>query len=236
MIKAILFDLDGTLLPMDLEVFLEEYLRRFAIAMAPAGHTPESFRQAVFAGTAAMVKNDGSRTNDKAFWEAYFNLFGAESIGDYQLLEDYYYNDFQNVRHVCGFDPRAAETVRHLKSMGYRLILATNPLFPAIATHSRVRWIGLEPEDFELITTFENSCFAKPNLKYFREILDKQGLKPEECLMVGNDVAEDMVARNLGLKVFLMTDCLINKPNADISQFPHGSFPELLAYIEELVQ
>lgn len=234
MIKAILFDLDGTLLPMDLDVFLEDYLRRFTIFMAPAGHTPESFRQAVFAGTAAMVKNDGSRTNADAFWESYFNLFGKESTQDMELLEDYYHKDFQNVRHVCGFDPRAAETIRQLKSMGYRLILATNPLFPATATHSRVRWIGLEPEDFELITTFENSCFAKPNPQYYLEILDKQGLKPEECVMVGNDVAEDMVARHAGLKVFLMTDCLINKPNADINQFPHGSFPELMDFIRGL--
>ena len=234
MIKAILFDLDGTLLPMDLDIFLNDYLTRFTLSMAPAGHTPEEFRKAVWAGTAAMVKNDGSRTNEEVFWEAYFTLFGAESIQDRELLEAYYYNDFQNVRKVCGFDPRAAEAIREIKAMGYRTILATNPLFPAIATNSRVRWIGLQPEDFELITTFENSCYAKPNLKYFEEIMEKQGLKPEECVMVGNDVAEDMVARHLGLKVFLMTDCLINKPGADITQFPHGSFPELMEFIRGL--
>lgn len=234
MIKAILFDLDGTLLPMDLEVFLHDYLTRFTVSMAPAGHTSEQFQQAVWAGTAAMVKNDGSRTNEEAFWESYFRLFGAESAQDRELLEAYYYNDFQNVRQVCGFDPRAAESIRQIRAMGYSTILATNPLFPAIATHSRVRWIGLEPEDFELITTFENSCYAKPNLKYFEEILAKQGLKPEECVMVGNDVAEDMVARHLGLKVFLMTDCLINKPGLDIDQFPHGSFPELMEFIRGL--
>jgi len=234
MIKAILFDLDGTLLPMDLDEFLNDYLTRFTLSMAPAGHTSEEFSKAVWAGTAAMVKNDGSRTNEEVFWEAYFTLFGAESIQDRELLEAYYYNDFQNVRKVCGFDPRAAEAIREIKAMGYRTILATNPLVPAIATHSRVRWIGLQPEDFELITTFENSCYAKPNLKYFEEIMEKQGLKPEECVMVGNDVAEDMVARHLGLKVFLMTDCLINKPGADITQFPHGSFPELMEYIRGL--
>ena len=234
MIKAILFDLDGTLLPMDLAIFLNDYLTRFTLSMAPAGHTPEEFRKAVWAGTAAMVKNDGSRTNEEVFWEAYFALFGAESIQDRELLEAYYYNDFQNVRKVCGFDPRAAEAIREIKAMGYRTILATNPLFPAIATHSRVRWTGLQPEDFELITSFENSCYAKPNLKYFEEIMEKQGLKPEECVMVGNDVAEDMVARHLGLKVFLMTDCLINKPGADITQFPHGSFPELMEFIRGL--
>ena len=52
--------------------------------------------------------------------------------------------------------------------------------------------------------------------------------------MVGNDVNEDMVARELGMKVFLLTDCILNKDNKDISQYPCGSFPELLDYIWSL--
>ena len=116
----------------------------------------------------------------------------------------------------------------------YRVALATNPLFPAVATLSRIQWAGLNPEDFELVTTYENSRFCKPNPDYYREILGKLKLDGEECLMVGNDVGEDMIARRLGMKVFLLTDCLINKDNADISQFPNGSFPELLHYIRSL--
>ena len=71
-------------------------------------------------------------------------------------------------------------------------------------------------------------------MDYYRDILNKMGLKAEECLMVGNDVSEDMVARDLGMQVFLLTDCIINKENKDISQYPNGSFPELLAYIRAL--
>lgn len=52
--------------------------------------------------------------------------------------------------------------------------------------------------------------------------------------MVGNDVGEDMIAQTLGMKVFLLTDCLINKEDTDISVYPHGSFDELLAYIDTL--
>ncbi len=231
MLKAILFDLDGTLLPMDLNTFLNDYLTRLTNAMATSRYDPREFQKAVNAGVARMVQNDGSRINEDAFWEGYARHLGSMSPDDKVLLEQYYLTDFQQVRHVCGYNPLAAETIHQLKDMGYRLILATNPLFPALATHSRVRWVGLEPEDFELITTFENSCYAKPNLQYFEEILEKQGLSPEECLMVGNDVAEDMVARKLGMQVFLLTDCLINKSNADINRFPHGSFPELMDYI-----
>ena len=112
------------------------------------------------------------------------------------------------------------------------MVLATNPLFPAIATHSRIRWAGLNPDDFEHITTYENSSYCKPNPDYYREILSKLNLKPEECVMVGNDTVEDMIAETLGMKVFLLTDCLINKPSADISTWPNGGFPELKAYLK----
>ena len=97
-----------------------------------------------------------------------------------------------------------------------------------------MRWAGLAPEDFEYYTTYENSSYGKPNLKYYEEILEKIGAKAEECLMVGNDVAEDMVTEKLGMKVFLMTECLINKHNEDIEKYPHGSFDQLITYIQNL--
>ena len=84
-----------------------------------------------------------------------------------------------------------------------------------------------------LYTTYENSGFCKPNPKYYSEILEKLNLDPEDCLMVGNDVIEDMVAQKLGMKVFLLTDCIINKENKDISQYPNGGFDELIKYLEE---
>lgn len=37
---------------------------------------------------------------------------------------------------------------------------------------------------------------------------------PKNVLMVGNDVRDDMSAADVGMKVFLLTDCLINKKNA----------------------
>lgn len=234
MIKAILFDLDGTLLPMDLDVFLKDYLTRFTAAMAQAGRSPEAFTGAVWAATAAMAKNDGSCTNEEAFWASYRRIFGADAEKDREPMEDFYHGDFQNVRRVCGFEPRAAQAIREIKAMGYRVILATNPLFPAIATHSRIRWAGLVPEDFELITTFENSCSAKPNLQYYGGILSKLDLSAEECVMVGNDVDEDMVAGKLGMQVFLLTPCLINKSGKDLDTYPHGSINELMDYIRGL--
>ena len=234
MTKAILFDLDGTLLPMDQEVFVRDYLGRMAAFLAPHGYDPQSLIKAVWAGTGAMVKNDGKALNEDVFWYVFNSILGRDAKQDLALFEEFYRTEFQKAKDSCGFNPAAVEAIRQIKDMGYRLILATNPLFPAIATHSRVRWAGLNPEDFELITTYENSRFCKPNPDYYREILGKIGLDGSQCLMVGNDVGEDMVAGTLGMKTFLLTDCLINKTAEDITQYPNGSFPELLHYIRSL--
>ena len=234
MIKTILFDLDGTLLPMDQEVFVRDYLSRMAAFLAPHGYDPQLLTKAVWAGTGAMVKNDGKAINEDVFWQVFNSAVGRDAKQDLALFEEFYRTEFQKAKDSCGFNPAAVEAIRQIKDMGYRLILATNPLFPAIATYSRAGWAGLNPEDFELVTTYENSRFCKPNPDYYREILGKIALDGSQCLMVGNDVGEDMIAGTLGMKTFLLTDCLINKTAEDITQYPHGSFPELLHYIRSL--
>ena len=234
MITTVLFDLDGTLLPMDQEVFVRDYLKRMATRLAPHGYDPDLLTKAVWAGTGAMVKNDGQISKEELFWQVFNGVMGKDCRADEPIFLDYYHNEFQLVKEVCGFAPKAAQVIDVLKAAGKQVVLATNPLFPAIATQSRARWAGLTPEDFALITTYENSAFCKPNPDYYREILGKLNLKPEECLMVGNDVQEDMVARMLGMEVFLLTDCIINRDGTDISWFPNGGFDDLLAFLRSV--
>ena len=234
MITTILFDLDGTLLPMDQDIFIKAYMAGLTRKAAAQGYDPAQVPTAIWKGTGAMVNNNGDITNEDMFWNVFSSLCGRDARQDIAVFEDFYRNEFQEVRHVCGCDPRAAQAIREIKALGYRVALATNPLFPAIATHSRARWAGLDPADFELITTYENSRRCKPNPDYYRDVMEALGIKAEECLMVGNDVGEDMIAENLGMKVFLLTDCLINKSGADISRYPQGSFPELMAFIRSL--
>lgn len=233
-VRYILFDLDGTLLPMDQDTFVKAYFGNLAKKLAPHGYEPEKLIKAIWAGTAAMVKNDGICTNEQAFWNYFVTVFGKDAREDEPKFAEFYRTDFQNVQSVCGYTARANETVQALKAMGFTLVLATNPIFPAIATESRMRWAGLNKEDFVHYTTYENSSACKPNLQYYRDVLAVIGAKPEECLMVGNDVAEDMVAAKLGMKVFLLTDCIINKNNEDISGYPQGSFDELIAFVREM--
>ena len=233
-IKAVLFDLDGTLLPMDQDEFVGAYFKRLAQTLAPCGYEPEKLIKAVWAGTGAMIKNDGSCTNEQAFWQVFCGIFGQEAQKDIPAFQRFYENEFQNVRSVCGFTPKARQVIDVLQEKGITVALATNPIFPAIATQSRIRWAGLEPEDFVLYTTYENSSYTKPNLKYYESILRKLQLRPEECLMVGNDVAEDMVAAKLGLEVFLLTPCMLNRGGEDISAYPQGDFDALLDWLRRL--
>jgi len=233
-VTAILFDLDGTLLPMDQDAFTGSYFSNLAAKAATKGYQPNALIDTVWAGTAAMVKNDGAKTNEAVFWELFAAKYGGDALNDIPFFEEFYRTDFQKVRELCGFAPMAKEIVHSLKARGLRVILATNPLFPAIATESRIRWAGLEPEDFELYTTYENSCHCKPNPEYYKDIMTELNLVPEECVMVGNDVGEDMIAETLGMKVFLLTDCLINRKNEDISKYPHGGFDELKVFLDGL--
>ena len=230
-INTILFDLDGTLLPMDQEKFVNGYFKMLAAKLAPYGYEPQQLINAILAGIEAMIKNDGSQLNEDAFWKRFVEIYGDKVLADKPVFEDFYKNEFQDARSFCGFNPKAAETVRSLKDKGYRVVLATNPLFPSIATESRIRWAGLEPSEFDLYTTYENTSYCKPNLDYYRDILKRIDCRPEECLMVGNDVGEDMVVEALGMQVFLLTDCLINTQKKDITAYPHGSFEQLLSML-----
>ena len=233
-VTTVLFDLDGTLLPMDQEKFVKAYFGLLAKKLAPRGYQPEKLIQAIWSGTAAMVKNQGEGTNEQVFWKHFCGLFGEEAMKDLPVFDDYYRHEFQQVQSSCGFAPQAKEAIEAVKEKGLQCVLATNPIFPAIATQSRIRWAGLKEENFLFYTTYENSCHCKPNPAYYADILEKLGVPAGECLMVGNDVGEDMIAEKLGMQVFLLTDCLINKEGKDISAYPHGGFKELISFLRTL--
>lgn len=232
-LTTVLFDLDGTLLPMDNDAFTKSYFKLLAAKLAPYGYESKQLVDAVWAGTAAMVKNDGKSSNEEKFWQKFSEIYGEKATTDKPIFDEFYEKEFQKAKSVCGYNPKAAETVRKVKEMGLRTVLATNPIFPHNATESRIRWAGLEPEDFELYTTYENTGFCKPNPDYYKDIINRIGVNANECLMVGNDVTEDMVAKTIGMKVFLLTDCLINRSGKDISEYPNGDFDRLIDFIKE---
>lgn len=232
-IKTVLFDLDGTLLPMDLDHFVKVYFKALATHLAPHGYDPKWLVDGIWAGMHGMLRNDGAQTNEQIFWKLFAASYGTDPVEDMPLFETFYRERFDDLSAVCGHTEAAKQVVDYLESKGKRLVLATNPVFPRMAVESRLRWAGVAAEDFSYITSYENASYSKPNPDYYREILARCGLSAEECLMVGNDVTDDMVAETLGMKVFLLTDWLINKPEVDIDRYPHGSWAELMKYLEE---
>ena len=232
-LTTVLFDLDGTLLPMDNDEFTKAYFKLLAKKLLPLNYEPKALVDAVWTGTYAMIENDGSRTNEEAFWQTFAKKIGKENVlDDMPVFMDFYRNEFQQSRAMCGYNPMASEAVKRIKAAGYRVALATNPIFPSIATESRIGWAGLSPEDFELFTTYENTSYCKPNPDYYRDVCERLGVLPEECLMVGNDVTDDGSAVLTGMQVFLETDWLINRKEEDISVYPNGTFEDLLDYLK----
>lgn len=215
--KYVLFDLDGTLLPMNMDRYLELYIDGLSRAV---GDLPaQSLRAVLWEGIFAMMKNDGTRTNREAFAA----VFSARTGMDYYAREAdflrFYRQDYEKCAAACTSVPLAAQIVDVLEKKGYGVVIATSPLYPPVATQARIRWAGLADFDFPLVTTFEDFTFAKPDPRYYTQICSRLQVSPEECVMIGNDVHEDGAAREAGMDVMLVTDCLINQKNLPMADF-----------------
>ena len=204
MIKHVLFDLDGTLLPMDQSEFVKYYMPLLAKRFVKYGMEPKALIGTIWKGVEAMVLNDGSMTNEDAFWKCFEEISGLSRAEVEQDTLDFYANEFNEAIASTKPNPRADQVVKLLKEHGVKVYLATNPIFPRVGTMNRIRWAGIDAEDFEVITTYETYHYCKPNPKYFQEVMEEFGLDPKECLMVGNDVQEDLTIR-------LCKDIFINR-------------------------
>lgn len=210
MIKAVFFDLDGTLLPFDEDEFVKCYFGLLYKKVEPLGYNQDMFIKSLYAGVKAMMCNDGSITNEEAFWNCFTSIFGEESIKDKELINSFYTNEFKQVKTICKDNPYVKDIIDYCRNNKLLVILATNPIFPKNATLTRMSFIDLKESDFDYITVYENSRLSKPNPKYYQMLLDKFHLKGEEVLMFGNNEYEDGIASSLGMKVYMVGDYIIS--------------------------
>lgn len=230
-----LFDLDGTLLPMKQEEFVRYYLPLLAARFQDRGFSPEQLIGAVWKGFERMVANNGSRTNEEVFWDSFSKDLSIRREEVETEVLDFYGNDFNQAICTTRPDPFAAEIIRYLKEKGKKVYLATNPVFPRCATMNRIRWAGLDAADFEEITTYETCRYSKPSVGYFQEILERNHLKPERCLMVGNDRREDLAAGELGVKTYLVTQCVEHGEEPGRADYEGANLEQLYQDLKELV-
>lgn len=202
-VSTILFDLDGTFLEYDMiQDFLPQYFRKLTAWMAPL-LPPERFVPALEAGTDAITRNDGQRTNAEAFADTFYPLAGLPREALEHHFEAFYREAFPTLHAIARPRPEARRTVELAFSLGYEVIIATNPYFPAVATLERLRWANIADFAYRHITTYENSTAVKPDARYYSEILQRVGRQPAEALMVG-DEAMDMAAGTLGCLTYLI--------------------------------
>ncbi len=233
---AIMFDLDGTLLPMDYDEFTQGYLGLLFNYARPYGYEKESFVKGMWKGVAAMTKNDGSRTNREAFWQAFGEVVGdlQKVIKDEPLFDAFYDEGFNEAKIFSRENPSAQNAVDLAREKAGRVVLATSPLFPMNAVTSRLKWVNVLPGSFDLITEYRGFKTAKPNPCYYLEVCEKLSLDPKNCLMIGNNVQEDIEpAGAVGMDTYLVTDWLINS-REELPDCPYGSFDDMLKYLKNI--
>ena len=232
--RVVFFDLDGTLLPMDLDEFMDKYYKRIARYVSLHQLDVVGFKRGFEKAVYAMMHHDARQTNEDAFWEKFMSEAGGTREAWESEFMKFYRGDFNLIARDFDPNPRASEVVDVLAGKGYPLVLATTPLFPRVAVEQRLAWAGLSPQAFVRITTYENSCSLKPASRYFAENLAALNVSGADVLMVGNNTVEDYAAAKLGCQVVLCTDFLLNPAHVNMFTIPHGTFDQFADWAQKL--
>lgn len=233
MLNTFLFDLDGTLLYVDMKLFEKLYFSTMSEALSDLIE-PKKLINNIWASTEVMIKNLEYKTNEEVFMEDFQGRIDG-NIGIYlERFNKYYDEDFLKIKAVVLENKFIQEGIKVLKEKGYKVVIATNPLFPLKAIEHRIRWAGFEPSEFEYISHYENNHYCKPHIQYFEEILKDINKNATECMMVGNDVQEDLIAGKVGIKTFLINDFMIHRTEEEIVSDYIGSYEDFYKFVEEL--
>ena len=233
MLKTIIFDLDGTLLPLDMEKFMHIYFKEMGMAFHDMIE-PKNLVDSVWKATDVMVSNTEHRTNEEVFMEAFEKLIDGDLETYKTRFDEFYDKGFLKVKESVSSMPLMRETVELLKQKGYEVVIATNPMFPRKAILHRVAWAGFKESDFSYITCYENNHYCKPQIQFYEEVLREIGRTPKECMMVGNDVEEDLVAGKLGMETYLITDHIIKRCEEEPCCTYQGSYEDFYKFVESL--
>jgi FMN phosphatase YigB (HAD superfamily) len=204
LLRAVLFDLDNTLIRFDERELFQAYIPRIATAFSdlmPA----ETLIERLLLSTQLLLENDGQMSNADHFMSSFARGYEERRDEMWQRFIRFYETEFEQFRTLVSVPPGVREVFVKLKKMGVKTVIASNPIWPQIVQMMRLSWAGLGDWDFELVTGIENTSFIKPRIEYYLEICEKIGERPDACLMVGNDPVNDLVVARIGMKTFLVT-------------------------------
>jgi FMN phosphatase YigB (HAD superfamily) len=231
--NTIIFDLDGTLLPMDVQHFMTSYQEALEKYFKPLGPHPNLFMD-VMASVKHVIETKNNQNNETKFFEHFFDQSSASKDLYIEHFNNFYESDFSHAQKSTDISKEMIKAISILKEKKYKLIIATNPIFPMVANLKRIAWAGLNPDDFDYISSFEKNKNCKPHLDFYLEVLEANDLDPKDVLMVGNDAQEDLIVQELGIKTYLITNHLINRQETLPYSDYVGSYNDFLSYVEEL--
>ena len=205
MLKAVLFDLDNTLLLFDEMHFFQIYMEKIADYFIDL-MTPAVFREKLLSSSQYLMSNNGKVSNADYFMD-HFSL-GYDSIRSdlWHRFIHFYETEYDQFASVTTIPKGGRDLLLELQSLSLKIIIASNPLWPLTAQEKRLEWAGIGDINYYLITHIENMKYCKPRLEYYKEICEIIDEKPESCLMVGNDEVNDMVVSQMGMHTFLTSD------------------------------
>lgn len=208
MFKAMLFDLDDTLLANSIATFIPAYFEALGEYMAHL-IPPERLVSEIMRATKAMEENDGTGpTNEEAFAAVFYPAVGYEREELEPIFVRFYIEEFPKLRALTHPITDARLLVEWAFERDLQVVIATNPVFPRTAVEQRLEWANVPVTEFAytLVTTFENMHATKANPFYYQEIVAKLGCEPKECLMVGDDWKRDMMpAATAGIPIYWIT-------------------------------
>ncbi len=205
MLKAVLFDLDNTLIRFDEREFFEAYIPRISTVFSDL-MSPETLITKLLLSTQMLMNNNGQMPNAEYFMSSFSQGYEGYKEEIWKRFIKFYETEFHQFRALVSVTPGVREVFVKLKEMGMKLVIASNPIWPQIVQMKRLAWAGLGDWNFELVTSIENMSYCKPHIEYYLEVCQKISEKPEGCLMVGNDPVNDLVVAKIGMKTFLVTD------------------------------
>lgn len=214
--RAVLFDLDGTLLDIEINSFLRRYFAALGPVVAEVVGDEQRGLTAVMDATGAMMAPHPGLTNAQRFAEAFTEFSGVTLTAQHWESFDRFYSEvFPTLQGDIGPNPGACDAVEAARAAGFKVVVATNPIFPLAAIRERIAWACLADVEFDYVTSYETSRATKPHGQYYLEIAQAISVEPSECLMVGDDRSLDMPAADVGMRTFYVGHG--PSPSADFS-------------------
>ncbi|HRY37481.1 MAG TPA: HAD family hydrolase [Smithellaceae bacterium] len=234
-INTLLFDLDGTIIDISKKAKILFYVRAFQ--RFKNYFNPVSFYFSFWKSMHHVRANNTERSNYNVFIERMAQLGRTTPQIIDSLASEMVEKDFQSLGDFFKPVHGAREAIVLANELGYRLVLATNPVFPRKTVLYRMEWAGLMPDDFLFITSSEDMNRCKPSVEFYDRLLTRLDLKPERCLMIGNNPADDLPAHDIGIRTFLvetpLSKKIVRKSITDQRLDARGTYPDLMNWMRE---